>query len=176
MDSTFDLIVIGAGPGGEAISHKARSLGAAVAVIDRRWFGGSCPHIGCLPSKALLHAAAEHHANPARYEWPRASKHRDFMINRPADAPEPDDTSHVRALEKSGAVVYRGDAEIIGKGRVSVTHDGARHELFAANVVIAAASADSGPGAASAEWRIAASSRSETEATSAATSSVLDGK
>ena len=43
MDSTFDLIVIGAGPGGEAITHKARSLGAAVAVIDRRWFGGSCP-------------------------------------------------------------------------------------------------------------------------------------
>ena len=45
MDSTFDLIVIGAGPGGEAITHKARWLGAAVAVIDRRWFGGSCPHI-----------------------------------------------------------------------------------------------------------------------------------
>ena len=54
MDSTFDLIVIGAGPGGEAATHKARSLGAAVAVVDRKWFGGSCPHIGCLPSKALL--------------------------------------------------------------------------------------------------------------------------
>ena len=90
MDSTtFDVIVIGAGPGGEAATHKARSLGAAVAVIDRKWFGGSCPHIGCLPSKALLHSAAEHHANPARYDWPRASKHRDFMINRPPDAAEP---------------------------------------------------------------------------------------
>jgi pyruvate/2-oxoglutarate dehydrogenase complex dihydrolipoamide dehydrogenase (E3) component len=100
MDSTFDLIVIGAGPGGEAITTRPRSLGAAVAVIDRRWFGGSCPHIGCLPSKALLHSAAEHHANPARYEWPRASKHRDFMINRPADAAEPDDSeSRPRARE-----------------------------------------------------------------------------
>src|SRR6476620_11128052 len=141
MDSTFDLIVIGAGPGGEAISHKARSLGAAVAVIDRRWFGGSCPHIGCLPSKALLHSAAEHHANPARYEWPRASKHRDFMINRAEDAPEPDDSSHVRSLEKAGAVVYRGDARIVDRGRVSVSHDGARHELSGANVVIAVGSA-----------------------------------
>ena len=138
--STFDLVIIGAGPGGEAAAHKARELGAAVAVIDRRWFGGSCPHIGCLPSKALLHSAAEHHANPARYEWPRASKHRDFMINRPEDAPEPDDSSHVRALEKAGALVYRGDGRIVERGRVSVSHDGKRHEVSGTNVVIAVGS------------------------------------
>jgi pyruvate/2-oxoglutarate dehydrogenase complex dihydrolipoamide dehydrogenase (E3) component len=140
MDPTFDLVVIGAGPGGEATAHKARELGAAVAIVDRRWFGGSCPHIGCLPSKALLHAAAEHRANPARYEWPRASAHRDFMVNRPADAAEPDDSNHVRALEKAGAVVYRGDARIVDRGRVSVTHDGIRHELSGADVVVAVGS------------------------------------
>ena len=141
MDQTFDLIVIGAGPGGEAATHKARELGATVAVIDRRWFGGSCPHIGCLPSKALLHSAAEHKADPPRYEWPRASKHRDFMINRAADAAEPDDTSHVKSLEKGGAVVYRGDARIADRGRVTVSHDGQRHELRGRNVVIAVGSA-----------------------------------
>jgi dihydrolipoamide dehydrogenase len=140
MESTFDQIIIGAGPGGEAAAHKARTFGAAVAVIDRKWFGGSCPHIGCLPSKALLHAAAEHRANPPRYEWPRASKHRDFMINRPEDAAEPNDASHVRALEKDGVVLYRGDARIVGKGRVSVSHDGVRHELSASDVIIAVGS------------------------------------
>jgi pyruvate/2-oxoglutarate dehydrogenase complex dihydrolipoamide dehydrogenase (E3) component len=140
MESTFDLIVLGAGPAGEATAHKARRLGAAVAVVDRRWFGGSCPHIGCLPSKALLHAAAEHRANPPRYEWPRASKHRDFMVNRPADSAEPDDSSHVRALEKDGVIVYRGDGRIVGKGRVRVSHDDARHVLTAADVVIAVGS------------------------------------
>jgi len=138
--ATFDFVIIGAGPGGEAVAHKARELGAAVAVIDRRWFGGSCPHIGCLPSKALLHGAAEHRANPTRYEWPRASAHRDFMINRAAGAPEPDDTSHVRSLERAGAVVYRGEARIVGRGRVAVAHDGARHELSGSNVVVAAGS------------------------------------
>lgn len=138
--TTFDFVIIGAGPGGEAATHKARELGAAVAVIDRRWFGGSCPHIGCLPSKALLHSAAEHHANPPRYDWPRASKHRDFMINRAADAPEPDDSSHVHALEKAGAIVYRGEGRIVGRGRVSVSHDGARHEISGTNVVIAVGS------------------------------------
>jgi pyruvate/2-oxoglutarate dehydrogenase complex dihydrolipoamide dehydrogenase (E3) component len=140
MDRTFDLIVIGAGPGGEAVTHKARELGASVAIVDRRWFGGSCPHIGCLPSKALLHSAAEHRANAARYEWPRASKHRDFMINRPPDAAEPDDTGHVKSLEKAGAVVYRGEARITGRGRVTVSHDGQRHELHGKNVVIAVGS------------------------------------
>jgi pyruvate/2-oxoglutarate dehydrogenase complex dihydrolipoamide dehydrogenase (E3) component len=137
---TFDLVIIGAGPGGEAAAHKARELGAAVAIVDRRWFGGSCPHIGCLPSKALLHGASEHRANPARYEWPRASAHRDFMINRAPNASEPDDTSHVRSLEKAGAVAYRGDGRIVGRGRVGVTHDGVRHELSGANMVIAVGS------------------------------------
>ena len=81
-----DVAIIGAGPAGEAAAFKARELDATVAVVDRLWFGGSCPHIGCIPSKSLLHGAAEHRANPARYEWPRASAYRDFMVNRPAGA------------------------------------------------------------------------------------------
>ncbi|HZC33123.1 MAG TPA: FAD-dependent oxidoreductase, partial [Candidatus Bathyarchaeia archaeon] len=70
---TFDFVVIGAGPAGEAAANEARAQGASVAVADRRWFGGSCPHIGCIPSKSLLHAAARHAANPASYPWSRAS-------------------------------------------------------------------------------------------------------
>jgi pyruvate/2-oxoglutarate dehydrogenase complex dihydrolipoamide dehydrogenase (E3) component len=140
MEPTFDIVVIGAGPAGEAAVHKARALGATVAVVDRRWFGGSCPHIGCLPSKALLHGAAEHRANAAAYAWPRASAHRDFMVNRPAGAAEPDDRSHVRSLEGAGATVYRGDARIVGRGRVAVSHDGARHEVRGESVIVAVGS------------------------------------
>ncbi|HEX5014636.1 MAG TPA: NAD(P)/FAD-dependent oxidoreductase [Candidatus Limnocylindrales bacterium] len=138
MDS--DFIVIGAGPAGEAAAFKARERGASVAVIDRRWFGGSCPHIGCLPSKALLHAAHEHHANPARYPWDRASKHRDYMINRPAEAAEPDDSSHYRRLVDAGAVCYRGTARIVGRGRVEVRHDDEVHELHGRNLIVAVGS------------------------------------
>ena len=100
---TFDFVIIGAGPAGEAAAHKARELGASVAVVDRRWFGGSCPHIGCLPSKSLLDGAARHHANPATYHWADASAQRDYMVNRPAGADEPDDSSHVRSLVDAGA-------------------------------------------------------------------------
>ena len=112
----FDFVIIGAGPAGEAAAYKARELGASVAVIDRRWFGGSCPHIGCLPSKSLLDGAARHHANPAAYDWPAASAARDYMVNRPPGAAEPDDSGHVERLTEAGAVVYRGNATITGRG------------------------------------------------------------
>ena len=139
MDLDVDVIVIGAGPGGEAAAHKARALGAAVAVLDRKWFGGAartsaaCHRRRCSTRRQSI--------GPTRRDTSgRASKHRDFMINRPADAAEPDDSIHVSALDKDGAVVYRGDARIVGKGRVSVSHDGARHAPHRADVVIAVGS------------------------------------
>ena len=62
------------------------------------------------------------------------------MINRPTGAAEPDDKSHVRSLERAGAVVYRGEARIIGRGRVSVTHDGTRTTCPDQSVVVAVGS------------------------------------
>ena len=142
---TFDFIVIGAGPAGEAAANEARAHGASVAVADRRWFGGSCPHIGCIPSKSLLHAAARHAANPASYPWSRASERRDYMVNRPPGAAEPDDASHVKRLEEAGAVCYRGSARIVGHGRVEIRHDDRTHEIAGRNVVVAVGSSSKVP-------------------------------
>ncbi|MBI2776722.1 MAG: NAD(P)/FAD-dependent oxidoreductase [Chloroflexi bacterium] len=144
-DQVFDFVIIGAGPAGESAANTARDRGASVAIIDRRWFGGSCPHIGCVPSKALLHAAAAHAANPARYDWARASRRRDYMVNRPEDAREPDDTSHVRRLRDAGAITYRGIGRIAGVGEVEVAHDGETHRLRARNVVVATGSVSRRP-------------------------------
>ncbi len=138
----FDFIIIGAGPGGEAAAYEARTRGASVAVIDEDLFGGSCPHWGCIPSKTLLHAAAEH-AEGADYDWPRASARRDYMINR-EKRDYPDDSGHVKGLEAAGALTYRGTGALDGRSggtlKVSVTHDDKRHELTAANVLIAVGS------------------------------------
>jgi pyruvate/2-oxoglutarate dehydrogenase complex dihydrolipoamide dehydrogenase (E3) component len=136
----FDFVVIGAGPAGEAAAYKARERRATVAIVDRGWFGGSCPHIGCIPSKSLLNAAARHVASPADYPWQRASARRDYMVNRPAGSPEPDDSRHVRGLEQAGALAYRGTARIVGRGRVEVRHDDVRHVLETRNVVVAVGS------------------------------------
>jgi len=114
----FDIVVIGAGAAGEAAAHLARSRDASVAIIDRGLFGGSCPFWACMPSKALLHAAAVHHAGGA-YPWSKASDFRDYMINREG-TDTPDDSGHVRSLEGAGATVIRGSASLDGPGRVRV--------------------------------------------------------
>lgn len=139
-DRRVDFAIIGAGPAGEAAAFMALRRDASVAVIDQRWFGGSCPHIGCVPAKSLLHGAAEHVANPARYDWGRASERRDYMVNRAAGAVEPDDASHVRSLQEAGATVWRGSGRIADRGLVEVTHDGTVHRIAATNVVVATGS------------------------------------
>jgi dihydrolipoamide dehydrogenase len=114
----FDIVVIGAGAAGEAAAHYARSRGASVAIIDRALFGGSCPFWACMPSKALLHAAAVHHAG-GDYPWSRASDFRDYMINREG-TDVPDDSGHVSSLEEAGATVIRGSASLDGPGCVRI--------------------------------------------------------
>ncbi len=135
----IDFVVIGAGPAGEAAAHKARALGASVAIVDREWFGGSCPHVGCVPSKSLLHAA-DRHASGADYPWARASERRDYMVNRAPGCPVPDDTSHVRALEADGATTWRGEGRITARGVVAVSQAGVSAEVRARNVVVAVGS------------------------------------
>ncbi len=130
----FDLVIIGAGTAGEAATHYARSRGASVAIIDRALFGGSCPFWACMPSKALLHAAAVHHAG-GDYPWQKASDFRDYMINREG-TDQPDDSGHVKSLEDAGATVIRGSGSIAGPGRVRV--DG--RELDAGAILVAVGS------------------------------------
>jgi dihydrolipoamide dehydrogenase len=126
MPETYDLVIIGAGEAGQAAAHLARKKGASVAIVDRELFGGSCPFWACMPSKALLHAAAIHHLG-GDYPWQRASNFRDWMIVREPPRDWPDDSGHVRDLEAAGAVVIRGEGRIDGPGRVVVrTADGVR--------------------------------------------------
>ena len=138
--TTFDFVVIGAGPAGESAAFEARHRGASVAIIDRRWVGGSCPHIGCIPSKSLLDSAARHRANADSWSWRQASDRRDWMVNRAAEAAEPDDEAHVKPLEEAGAVVYRGDARIASRGVVEVRHEDAVHQVEGRNVLVAVGS------------------------------------
>ena len=53
----FDVIVIGAGPGGYPAAIKAAQLGAKTAIIEREWLGGTCLNCGCIPTKTLIAGA-----------------------------------------------------------------------------------------------------------------------
>src|SRR5580704_6368930 len=57
---TYDVIVIGAGPGGYVCAFRAAQLGLSVALVDKRaTLGGTCLNVGCIPSKALLHSSEQ---------------------------------------------------------------------------------------------------------------------
>src|SRR5436309_14679 len=61
-ESSFDLIVIGAGPGGYVAAIRATQLGMRVACVERQYLGGTCLNVGCIPSKALLDSSERFHA------------------------------------------------------------------------------------------------------------------
>ena len=138
-EDRFDFVVIGAGAAGEAAAHLALDRGASVAVIERELFGGSCAYWACVPSKALLHAAAIHRAG-GDFAWKRAAAFRDWNINR-VGREWPDDSGHVRAIEEKGGTAVRGEARLAGDGVVRVNLvDGGQRMFAAANVVIAVGS------------------------------------
>ncbi|MEP7361151.1 MAG: NAD(P)/FAD-dependent oxidoreductase [Chloroflexota bacterium] len=136
MNETFDLIVIGSGEAGQAATHEARRLGGSVAVIERDLFGGSCAHWACIPSKALLHAAAIHKAG-GDFPWEKAAAFRDYQINR-ENRDYPDDARRIAELTESGATTIRGSARITGRGTVEVTAaDGTSQTLTGRSILIA---------------------------------------
>src|SRR4051795_8061724 len=57
QDQQFDLVVLGAGSGGYACALRAAQLGLSVGLVEKDKLGGTCLHVGCVPTKALLHAA-----------------------------------------------------------------------------------------------------------------------
>jgi dihydrolipoamide dehydrogenase len=137
----YDLVIIGAGAAGESAAYQARERGASVAIIERDLFGGGCPHWQCMPSKALLHAAAVHHGG-GDYPWSNASAFRDYMINR-IDRDYPDDSSHVKALAKAGAEPIRGEARFTRADPLALEvrdSSGATRQLEAGAVVLAVGS------------------------------------
>ncbi|CAN5754099.1 NAD(P)/FAD-dependent oxidoreductase [soil metagenome] len=139
----FDFVIIGAGAAGEAAAHLAAARGASAAVIERELVGGSCAFWACIPSKSLLHDARIHSLGGDR-SWRRASDRRDYNINREG-IDWPDDSSHLRRLEEAGVKVLRGEARIVGPGRVEVSGAGERREITAADVIVAIGSRSSVP-------------------------------
>ncbi|MEG9861601.1 MAG: dihydrolipoyl dehydrogenase [Parvularculales bacterium] len=144
--SVFDLIVIGSGPGGYVCAVRAAQLGMTVACIDKRGVpGGTCLNVGCIPSKALLHAS----------EFYEEAAHMDAMgvavdgvrldLIRMMAFKDEGITGNTKGVEflfnKNKVDDIRGNARIVAPGRVEVLFtDGTRRELTAGRIVIATGS------------------------------------
>ncbi len=142
----FDLIIIGAGPGGYVGAIRAAQLGLNVCVIERRDTGGTCLNRGCIPTKALLHAsdlyakAGSHfellglHAENVTYDKNKMYERKDQVVTRLRGGVE-------MLLKSNGVTRLVGNGAISAPGKVRYTSpDGEQTLLEATNILIASGS------------------------------------
>ena len=153
--SQYDVVIIGAGPGGYNAAIRAGQLGLKAAIIEmRETLGGTCLNVGCMPSKALLHASELYEA--ANREFEHLGIEVSPRLNLPQMMGQKDES--VTALTKGVDFLMKknkverllGRGRIAGPGRVEVDGaDGKTVTLEARNIVIATGSEPSGlPGVA----------------------------
>ena len=145
MSETFDVVIIGAGPGGYNCAIRCGQLGLKTAIIEKRaTLGGTCLNVGCIPSKALLHASELFESSIKDFEA-LGIETGGVKLNLPQMLKQKDDavkglTEGVAYLMKKNKVtVFSGTGRIAGAGKVVVEGDDAV-ELSAKNIVIATGS------------------------------------
>lgn len=144
---SYDLVIIGGGPGGYNCAIRAGQLGLKAAIVESRGkLGGTCLNVGCIPSKALLHASEYFEA--ARKTFPSMGvKITGLSLDLPQMLKQKEDavdglTKGVEFLMRKHKVDHvKGFGRIAGAGRVEVTGaDGAKQALETKNIVIATGS------------------------------------
>ena len=138
----YDLLIIGAGPGGYVAAKKAAKLGMSVVIIDKGPVGGTCINRGCIPTKAMLHAATRYrdikecelfglHVEGAGYDLQKIMEYKEAS------------TAEMRAdlekeFEELGIVFVQGTARVQAGKRVRVEReDGGSEFYFGRKILIA---------------------------------------
>ncbi len=141
--ANYDVVVIGAGPGGYVAAIRAAQLGLKTAIVDKQWLGGVCLNVGCIPSKALLRNADVAHTLRERgkeFGFSFENLKLDFSVAVKRSRQVSDRlTKGVGFLMKKNNVdVHMGTARLAAADRVEVTAaDGSVTTLGAKNVIIA---------------------------------------
>ncbi len=139
----YDVVVIGAGPGGYVAAIRAAQLGLKTAIVEKRWLGGVCLNVGCIPSKALLknaEIARTLREDAKEYGISGENITIDYSIAVKRSRQVSDRlTRGVSFLMKKNKVdVYEGAAFLKSKDLVSVSlNDGKKEDLKTANVILA---------------------------------------
>ncbi|AYE86042.1 dihydrolipoyl dehydrogenase [Sulfitobacter sp. D7] len=138
---SFDLIVIGAGPGGYVAAIRGAQLGLKVAVVERENLGGICLNWGCIPTKALLRSAEVFHLMHRAKDFGLAADKIDYdleaVVKRSRGVAKQMEGGVKHLLKKNKVDVFMGEASIPAKGKVSVKTDKGSEELTAKNIVLA---------------------------------------
>ena len=138
---TFDVAVVGGGPGGYVCAIRAAQLGLKTAVIERERLGGICLNWGCIPTKALLRSSEIWHLLHRLDEFGFSADNLRFDLAKIVDRSRKvaDQLSNGVAflMRKHKITVIPGTAKLAGTGQLSVTNDGAQTDTKAKNIVLA---------------------------------------
>jgi dihydrolipoamide dehydrogenase len=142
----YDVVVIGAGPGGYVSAIRASQLGLKTAIIDKQWLGGVCLNIGCIPSKALLKNAEIAHTLRERgkdygFSFDNLKLDYSVAVKRSRQVSDRLVRGVGFLMKKNNIDVHMGSAKLTARNKISVTDaDGKTTELTAKNIIIATGS------------------------------------
>ncbi|WP_294337610.1 dihydrolipoyl dehydrogenase [uncultured Sphingomonas sp.] len=142
MAETYDLIVLGSGPGGYVAAIRGAQLGLKVAIVERELLGGICLNWGCIPTKALLRSAEifhyMQHAKDYGLAAEKISADLDAVVKRSRGVSKQLNQGVTHLMKKNKIAVHMGTGKLTGKGKLSVTDkDGKTTELTAKNIIVA---------------------------------------
>ncbi|MHC4582293.1 MAG: FAD-dependent oxidoreductase, partial [Planctomycetota bacterium] len=144
MSESFDVVVIGSGPGGYAAAIRCAQTGASVAVIEKSFVGGTCLNCGCIPSKTLLASAhmlllAKHAAMmgidipSATANWPKIQARKDAVVAGFRKG--------LTGLIASHKVkIIPGRAIVTAPGKIRIDTDAGQQQIDAAKIILATGS------------------------------------
>ena len=138
---SFDLIVIGAGPGGYVAAIRGAQLGLSVAIVEREHLGGICLNWGCIPTKALLRSSEVFHLMQRASEFGLKADNigydLDAVVKRSRKVAGQLSGGIGHLMKKNKVAVFMGSASLAGKGKVTVKSKEGEETLTAENIVLA---------------------------------------
>jgi len=141
MADTYDLVVLGSGPGGYVAAIRASQLGLKVAIVEREKLGGICLNWGCIPTKALLRTSEIYHymthAAAFGLSVEKPAYDLEKVVARSRKVAGQLNMGVKGLMKKHKIAVVEGDGVITGKGKLTVTKDAAKTELQAKHILIA---------------------------------------
>ncbi|MCH2164290.1 MAG: dihydrolipoyl dehydrogenase [Marinovum sp.] len=141
MSQAYDVIVVGAGPGGYVAAIRASQLGLKTAVVERDHLGGICLNWGCIPTKAMLRSSEVFHIMHRAKEFGLKASGIDYDLDavvkrsRKIAGQLSSGVSHL--LKKNKVAVYMGEASLPAQGQVAVKTDKGIEALTAKNIILA---------------------------------------
>jgi dihydrolipoamide dehydrogenase len=138
---SYDLVVIGAGPGGYVAAIRGAQLGMSVAVVEREHLGGICLNWGCIPTKAMLRSSEVfhlmHRAKDFGLKADNVGYDLDAVVKRSRQVAGQLSGGIGHLLKKNKVTVFMGEATIPAKGKVTVKTEKGTEELAGKNIVLA---------------------------------------